>query len=685
MTSTVLGDVGHFSMEGRTKIIKANEAVNINPYNIATIKGVGEGNHLQLLDTYGMLDLPLSAPLYQMTEGYKDRILQKDGVWGVERNIGVKVFDGTEDWQLVKQPGYRNDNTTLFSCSIKEEALLWNGMSTHFDVFTKEMQKSNRYDGISFGADLSEIYMRIMNVRKVTTTEELKAYLKNQLDSGHPVKFLYIRKDPIFEPFEDDIQQKLNYVNWDNIGFMDASLQKVSKSENEKVNANKNIFVTTKTDNEVFNQFLSAITSLHIYNGKEENRYFLEGIYPTNSGLQIVIQDEMGNRWKGEISFMGNNFLSKRPVEVILRGEDNGETVMRMQVDLSIIQIPKESIYGFTFEETAIKDSCIMQKTLVLPQKIPFVKGKDAKLYLDNTVLYGNLQKTKVVVKSSDKDISSDEQVVTVSGSHVEPVETEFFLEDAPQSIGTVEWIPVDKNVGAKQERTILFLGDSLLNQDLYTEFVEKLFEDDSMNVALIGTRGSENARHEGRGGWAAFDYCNVDSKYGFTNPFLKEGKFDFTYYMNQNKFSNVDSVVINLGINDLNLLEHNSHEEILGYYDEIIQSIHEYNSDTKILLNLPALLFGGEKTQTAKDTRLSFIQTMQSVYGDKEKEGIYIVPIYASIDPRMGYKWVQPTINEYNQNHSLMVTDTTHPNHAGYQSIAETTYAYLKYLETIK
>ncbi len=98
-------------------------------------------------------------------------------------------------------------------------------------------------------------------------------------------------------------------------------------------------------------------------------------------------------------------------------------------------------------------------------------------------------------------------------------------LENDESIKASTDIIKVKKEAGAGKEKTILFLGDSLINENIYTNCVKELFENDDMNINLIGTRGTEENKHEGRGGWSAYDYCNEQTKYGFYQSIFKQWK----------------------------------------------------------------------------------------------------------------------------------------------------------------
>ncbi len=77
-----------------------------------------------------------------------------------------------------------------------------------------------------------------------------------------------------------------------------------------------------------------------------------------------------------------------------------------------------------------------------------------------------------------------------------------------------------------------LVIGDSTVTQGGY--ICQKLlscFSAAGGALTLIGTRGTAPARHEGRAGWKASDYCTKAADGTYTNPFYNNG-FDFSHYM---------------------------------------------------------------------------------------------------------------------------------------------------------
>ena len=211
---------------------------------------LGENGILSLFDKDDIINIPLSHPLYRLSDAYTDKIVCQNDIWGIERNVGLKIFDGSEDWQPVKEGKFYNKNTTIFECTAPEKVLARSGLCTHFDVHSLESQLKNIYDGISFSENREKIYMRTMNVKNMSTIETLTGYLKAQYDAGTPVTFLYALEQSKFEPFDNTLQERLNHVDWDKVGFLDANV-KINRME--EVELNPNLFTVKQTGNEIMN------------------------------------------------------------------------------------------------------------------------------------------------------------------------------------------------------------------------------------------------------------------------------------------------------------------------------------------------------------------------------------------------------------------------------------------------
>ncbi len=651
-----------FYVEGVINASRPNPAYNINPYNVSTIYGVGEGNNFKILTPQGDIQIDLDYPLYRLNKAYADAIKCVDGKWGVERNVGIKIFDGSEDWSLYEKAAFKNNNTTIFKCSFGDNPpRILNGVSTHFDVHTFDTQKKNIYDGISFGENSSEILMRIMNVRNIKDVDTLKNYIKSQYDNKTPIKLLYFLDKPIFNEFEESIQKKLSSVDPNSVRYIDKYCQGIKNDIMPK--ADTKFFVSENSGNKNMDVFLSAVKNVKIFTSKYE-RVFVNGIYTDNNGIKFEI-NYGGDLISEYISLSDINFINDKETEISF---DTGNGVIKMYVDFSCFKIPVENITGFDYEKTGIRRECMAERELVIPPKIYALEGTS--IDFNNSRLNNDGNQNSMIIKDSNYNIVSTDGRLKVEGEE----NKKYYVPLANGDVYDTEVICYKAKENIFKDKTIMFLGDSLINQDLYTKFFTQIAKNE--NMTLIGTRGQEGNAHEGRGGWSAYDYCNEKNKYGFSNPFMNEkGEFDFGYYMKNNNFESVDYVIVNLGINDINIKGHNSHDEILYNFSKIVKSIKDYNSDIKIVWNTPIMLFGTESTDTAKNERLEFIKDMYAHFSEE----VYISPIYMNIDSFNDFKFVMAPVDEFNQDSSMKVNDTTHPNNFGYETLAKATYAFLQ------
>jgi lysophospholipase L1-like esterase len=184
----------------------------------------------------------------------------------------------------------------------------------------------------------------------------------------------------------------------------------------------------------------------------------------------------------------------------------------------------------------------------------------------------------------------------------------------------------------------------------------------------LLGTRGTGTNKHEGRSGWTAKRYVEeAESASGVKNAFYNPmtNTFDFGYYMQSNGYSGVDCVFVQLGINDVfgarTTEEVNS--AISGYLsnmETIVKSIHAYNADIKIVINLiiPSDAdqdkFGKAYgvSQTAWKYKKNTISANLSLIDRfNDTENVFVSPFNAAIDTENNMNGdVHPTATGYNQ-----------------------------------
>ena len=252
---------------------------------------------------------------------------------------------------------------------------------------------------------------------------------------------------------------------------------------------------------------------------------------------------------------------------------------------------------------------------------------------------------------------------------------------------------------GSGVSKKVLLIGDSWTAPGKYARELQALFAsaDEPMNITLLGTLGNggayvgpENGYHEGHGGYSAKIYCTESTYNTYANAFYNQtsNTFDFSYYMTNCGFSSVDDVFINLGINDVATMQ--DYDEILSYWDIMVNSIKSYNSGIRVFIGLCGLPAQYKYSVTnnncnrEKARRLFFHKKLFERYGSRENEGIIIVPLHLSIDSKHDFPSEQRARSYRDSTLVEYCTDVVHPNDIAYNKIADRIRTYIKYAETI-
>lgn len=223
---------------------------------------------------------------------------------------------------------------------------------------------------------------------------------------------------------------------------------------------------------------------------------------------------------------------------------------------------------------------------------------------------------------------------------------------------------------------SILVLGDSTINAGKVTQ---RLVDVLGTNVNLLGTNGSGENRHQGYSGWKWSDYRLKISAMGNENPFYNPDTkdFDLAYYMDQQGYSSIDVVCIQLGINDIFLSKSYSAatiaiETVKKHADFIINNINEYDSSIKVALHVTIPPtdnidnFGNAYSVSQSQWRyrlnnFMLVKEMISYFKDKDVD---LVPINI-------------VLNTYTD-----LADGVHPDDAGYTAMGDMVINYLNSLD---
>lgn len=145
--------------------------------------------------------ITLTEPLRGIGD-VRDRIMCKDGVWGVERKIVPLILNGSETWYQFNTSGSKSFGTSDFDSLIKiGSALLCDRLSE--DV-ADNVWNGRRDNTIANSYNSSSKYLRIF-LNSTATLDTLKALL-----SEDPMHVIAGRKSPTWEPLPADTQAALN-------------------------------------------------------------------------------------------------------------------------------------------------------------------------------------------------------------------------------------------------------------------------------------------------------------------------------------------------------------------------------------------------------------------------------------------------------------------------------------------
>ena len=236
--------------------------------------------------------------------------------------------------------------------------------------------------------------------------------------------------------------------------------------------------------------------------------------------------------------------------------------------------------------------------------------------------------------------------------------------------------------------RKVLFIGDSITENLSYLNPLKDLSDNGNYNLTFLGTQGT-TIKHEGRGGWAAYNYVHDASYNGKANSFWDGSKFNFAWYISQNNIDAPDYVFINLGTNDLirGITNPSDDEEVksvvIPSYETIINSIHSYNANIPIVLWLPPTrCMVGRQNHSGIDNSLRINKFLIEKF-DKNSyinAKVYLMHTYLFVNPYTDYTISNVTVN------GVTYEDCSEPIHptqsGGGEKIAKGIMRQMKYID---
>jgi lysophospholipase L1-like esterase len=270
--------------------------------------------------------------------------------------------------------------------------------------------------------------------------------------------------------------------------------------------------------------------------------------------------------------------------------------------------------------------------------------------------------------------------------------------------------IPADSGNG--KPITWLMIGDSLTHASVYPEAVLNLASaPGNPSLTLLGTHHIDGKlpgnRHEGYGGWTwerfatFYSEINDRSDWGhMRSPFVfmenGEPKLDFGRYLKE-ECSDIrpDIITISLGGNDIfdadetNIEEHI--DKAFKYADILLAEIRKNCPKSKIgllMLIPPAATqdafganYGCRQTQwQLRRNQHNYIESMRAKFGNREAEGLYLIPTYVNIDTVYGFDSAEKPANSRSTQVKARQNNGMHPNDSGYNQMGDTVYNWMKY-----
>ena len=293
-----------------------------------------------------------------------------------------------------------------------------------------------------------------------------------------------------------------------------------------------------------------------------------------------------------------------------------------------------------------------IEKVCPINNKLPMI-DEDVPIYLDN-LFRGISPKETRLVDVNNVNVHIYDKTVAVlphNGGASARIKLHLIDDFKYEKFADVTFASTTEKTASKK---VLFIGDSITENLSYLTPLKALSDNGNYNLTFLGTQGT-TIKHEGRGGWAAYNYCNDASYSGKFNAFWDGSKFNFAWYISQNNIDAPDFVFINLGTNDLirGITNPNDDEEVksvvISSYETMINSIHSYNANIPIVLWLPPTrCMVGRNNHTAIDNSLRINKFLIEKF-DKNSyinAKVYLMHTYLFVNPYTDYTISNVTVN---------------------------------------
>jgi lysophospholipase L1-like esterase len=386
-----------------------------------------------------------------------------------------------------------------------------------------------------------------------------------------------------------------------------------------------------------------------------------------------------------------------RYVRFSMHNNDSSSPVLDVvQLELGSTATPYEPYYNRFANEYENSTYGIIN----LPAKIFGVVGHELNVYFENILDDESLYRINVVCSKGTQ--YEKRWAITPTVAETLSLEIQVFDRKTAQRIAskTTSVIIQAVTVGDSLNRSCLFIGDSTTAGGQVTGELITLFSTDAMAITLVGTKGTSPNLHEGISGWTVANFI------GATSPFYVGGVLDFSAYMTANSFTQLDRVLIHLGINDVfNYLYDYSvtgasslyigiNTNFIANLNTLITNIKLFNADAKfgIALTIPPAYsqdaFGvsytsGQTRRRHKRNIDLLVKALIAEYDGREAEGLYLIPVNTNLDTVNNMSTTTMNANARNTTQITVQNNGVHPANSGYYQIADSFYYWLKSLES--
>lgn len=240
--------------------------------------------------------------------------------------------------------------------------------------------------------------------------------------------------------------------------------------------------------------------------------------------------------------------------------------------------------------------------------------------------------------------------------------------------------------------KKVLFLGDSLTNAGIFAAEIQHIMTEGGL--VSIGTRSTTckinnvnyTVNHEGRPGWAAYDYTRtmVGYRTDLDNPFWDGEKFDFAYYMAHSGVDIPDIICVGLGTNGANAAG-------ISAMQIIVDSIRAYNANIPIIVSLigmPATQDGcgySVLLQSAAQLKINFLNVNANYItdydGNVQRPNVTLADLCFQLDTQHDYNTVNIPVSARNPEIITIQSNNVHPSEYGYLHFADGYYNQIVYV----